>query len=62
MVMIVTANIIVVSFIVMILEWLLLKIRKPKERFILSMAIIAFLVSIIMIDYTMGFILAVLDK
>lgn len=52
MVMIVTANIIVVSFIVMILEWLLLKIRKPKERFILSMAIISFLVSIIMIDYT----------
>ena len=58
----IAVNILLVSCIVMVMEWLLLKVRRPRERFIYSMAIIAFLVSMLMIDHVMGFILSVLDK
>lgn len=61
MIVSVMANVVVSAIITLSIEWLLLKVRRPKERFILSMAVIAFLVSMLTIDYTMGTILAVLD-
>lgn len=57
----VAANVLVSAVITLSIEWLLLKVRRPRERFIYSMAIIAFLVSMLTIDFVMGTILEVLD-